>query len=140
MQPIESHFFHSSHSNSQTNDIIKSVKYICTHWFKEIALQYKLLLACLPSSVCNTTNGLPWTPRNLSFRYIHCTGQFTPKMKANMISYLLSSLVWINQYNEYNGMTSLMEFMACFQCYEYEEFVRFFCTFRDVGSFSSWIL
>ena len=26
---------------------------------------------------------LLWIPWNLSFRYIHCTGQFTPKMKAN---------------------------------------------------------
>ena len=24
-----------------------------------------------------------WIPWNLSFRYIHCTGQFTPKMKVN---------------------------------------------------------
>ena len=26
----------------------------------------------------------------------HCTGQFTPKMKANAVSHLLSSLVWID--------------------------------------------
>ena len=30
----------------------------------------------------------------LSFRYIHCTSQFTPKMKANAEACLLSSLVW----------------------------------------------
>ena len=30
---------------------------------------------------------------NLSFRYIDCTGQFTPKMKANAEPRLLSSLV-----------------------------------------------
>ena len=36
---------------------------------------------------------IPW---NLSFRYIHCTGQFTPKMKANAEPHLLSSLVWID--------------------------------------------
>ena len=29
----------------------------------------------------------------LSFRYIHCAGQFTPKMKANAEPRLLSSLV-----------------------------------------------
>ena len=53
-----------------------------------------------------------WIPWNLSFRYIHCTGQFTPKMKANAIPRLLSSLAWIDQYNECNGMTSFMEFMS----------------------------
>ena len=37
-----------------------------------------------------------WIPRNLSFRYIHCTSQFTPKMKANAEPRLLSSLVWID--------------------------------------------
>ena len=37
-----------------------------------------------------------WIPWNLSFRYIHCTGQFTPKMKANAKTHLLSSLVWID--------------------------------------------
>ena len=36
-----------------------------------------------------------WIPRNLSFSYIDCTGQFTPKMKANAEPHLLSSLVWI---------------------------------------------
>ena len=38
--------------------------------------------------------------------------QFTPKMKANVVPRLLSSLVWIDQYNECNGMTSFMEFMS----------------------------
>ena len=52
-----------------------------------------------------------WIPWNLSFRYFYCTGQFTPKMKANAVSRLLSSLVWIDPYNECNGMTSFMEFM-----------------------------
>ena len=37
--------------------------------------------------------------------------QFTPKMKANAVPHLLSSLVWIDQYNECNRMTSFMEFM-----------------------------
>ena len=37
--------------------------------------------------------------------------QFTPKMKANAVPRLLSSLVWIDQYNECNGMTSFMEFI-----------------------------
>ena len=36
--------------------------------------------------------------------------QFTPKMKANAVSRLLSSLAWIDQYSECNGMTSFMEF------------------------------
>ena len=65
---------------------------------------------------------IPW---NLSFRYIHCTGQFTPKMKANAEPRLLSSLVWIDSgvvvsqhrlesffhQMKCNGMTSFMEFM-----------------------------
>ena len=37
--------------------------------------------------------------------------QFTPKMKANAVPRLLSSLAWIDHYNECNGMTSFMEFM-----------------------------
>ena len=37
--------------------------------------------------------------------------QFTPKMKANVVPCLLSSLVWIDQCNECNGITSFMEFM-----------------------------
>ena len=68
-----------------------------------------------------------WIPWNLSFRYIHCTGQFTPKMKANAEPHLLSSLVWIDSgvvvwqhrlesfFHEMicNGMTSFMEFIQC---------------------------
>ena len=38
--------------------------------------------------------------------------QFTPKMKANAVPRLLSSLVRIDHYNECNGMTSFMEFMS----------------------------
>ena len=34
----------------------------------------------IPMKLCGRTTWIPW---NLSFRYIHCTGQFTPKMKAN---------------------------------------------------------
>ena len=37
-----------------------------------------------------------WIPWNLSFRYVYCIGQFTPKTKANAASRLLSSLVWID--------------------------------------------
>ena len=60
-------------------------------------------------------------------RYIHCTGQFTPKMKANAEPRLLSSLVWIDsgvvmsQHHlesfvheiKCNGMTSFIEFTQC---------------------------
>ena len=42
--------------------------------------------------VCSNT----WIPWNLSFRYIHCAGPFTPKMKANAEPRLLSSLMWID--------------------------------------------
>ena len=76
---------------------------------------------------------ISWIPWNLSFRYIlfhekkatndavtpQCRSQFTPKMKANAVPRLLSSLVWIDQYNECNGMTSFMEFMFDFtECKE----------------------
>ena len=37
-----------------------------------------------------------WTPWNLSFCNTDCTGQFTPKMKANAEPRLLSSWVWID--------------------------------------------
>ena len=50
-----------------------------------------LQLNILRRSTFNT-----WIPWNLSFRYIHWTGQFTPKMKANAEPRLLSSLVWID--------------------------------------------
>ena len=36
--------------------------------------------------------------------------QFTPKMKANAVSRLLSSLVWIDQYYECNRLTALIIF------------------------------
>ena len=69
-----------------------------------------------------------WIPWNLSFRYVHCTGQFTPKMKANTEPHLLSSLVWIDSglvvsqhssesfFHEIKcyGMTSFMELMLIF--------------------------
>ena len=84
---------------------------------------------------------IPWNPWKLSFRYIlfhekktpnnavtQHHSQFTPKMKANAVPRLLSSLVWIdsgvvvsqNHLESFlseikcNGMTSFMEFM-CFQ-------------------------
>ena len=44
--------------------------------------------------------------------HLNVKSQFTPKMKANVVPRLLSSLVWIDQYNECNGMTSFMEFMG----------------------------
>ena len=42
--------------------------------------------------------------------------QFTPKMIANTVPRLLSSLLWIDQYNECKGMTRFIEFMIseCF--------------------------
>ena len=60
----------------------------------------------------------------------HCTGQFTPKMKANANPRLLSSLVWIDSgvvvsqhrlesfFHEIrcSGMTSFMEFMIGSHC------------------------
>ena len=45
--------------------------------------------------------------------------QFTPKMKANAVPRLLSSLVWIDQYNECNGIKSFMEFM--YELWKYRE-------------------
>ena len=66
-----------------------------------------------------------WIPWNLSFRYTHCTGQFTPKMKVNAEPQLLSSLVridsgvvaWKHRLESFfhemkcNGMTGFMEFL-----------------------------
>ena len=71
-----------------------------------------------------------WNPWNLSIRYIlfqekktpnddvtpQRQSQFTPKMKANAVPRLLSSLVWIDQYNKCSGMTSFMEFMDWLLC------------------------
>ena len=93
-------------------------------------------------------NNISWIPWHSSFRYIHCTGQFTPKMKANAEPRLLSSLVWIDSgvvvsqyrlesfFNEIkcNGMMIFMEFMSCV-----------FCTFRmqwlgNVTVLVSWFL
>ena len=51
-------------------------------------------------------------------------GQFTPKVKANAVPRLLSSLVWIDQNNKCNGMTCFMEFMLwesvrfCLGCFK----------------------
>ena len=85
------------------------------------------------------TSPFTWTEPRSSYNYhvphefhdtchsvnIHCTGQFTPKMKANAEPRLLSSLVWIDsdvevsqhrlescfQEIKCNGKTSFMEFM-----------------------------
>ena len=71
-----------------------------------------------------------WIPWNLSFHYIFISlkrtpndavtplrqSQFTPKMKANAVPRLLSSLVWIDQYNQCNGLTSFMEFIRGENC------------------------
>ena len=46
-----------------------------------------------------------------------CQSQFTPKMKANAVPRLLSSLVWIDHYDECNWMTSFMEFVICRNAY-----------------------
>ena len=65
-----------------------------------------------------------WIPWNLSFccilfhekrlqTMLWRQSQFTPKMKANPVPRLLSSLVWIDQYNECDGMTSFKGFMRC---------------------------
>ena len=78
-----------------------------------------------PDTFHKSQLSITWIPWNLSFRYIHCTGQFTSKTKANAEPHLLSSLVWIDSgvvvsqhrlesfFHEIkcNGMTSFMEFM-----------------------------
>ena len=58
----------------------------------------KLFLGMVSESPCSKVGQrtASWIQWNLSFRYIHCTGQFTPKMKANAEPRLLSSLVWID--------------------------------------------
>ena len=80
-----------------------------------------------------------WISWNLSFRYIlfheqkapndavtpQLQSQFTPKMKANAVPRLLSSLVWIDQYNECNGMTGFMEFMG--RCSSQRGYLCFYC-------------
>ena len=43
--------------------------------------------------------GLSWIPWKLLFRYIHCTGKFTPKMKGKAELHLLSSLVWFESFD-----------------------------------------
>ena len=63
----------------------------------------KLIIPSLPISWKKTPNDAV-TPQRQS--------QFTPKMKANVVLRLLSSLVWIDQYNECYGTTSFMEFMC----------------------------
>ena len=50
--------------------------------------------------------------------------QFTPKLKANMVPRLLSSLVWNDHYNERNGMTSYMEFMFWRSCLDRPVFIK----------------
>ena len=89
----------------------------------------------IPNCRCSRLyEGLTWIPWKLSFCYIsfhekifqmmlwHLSqrqSQFTPKMKANAVPHLLSSLVWIDQCNECNVMTSFMEFMVYFLRYVY---------------------
>ena len=74
-----------------------------------------------------TADDFSWIPWNLSFRYIDCSGQFTPKMKANAepqfafifgVNWLwhwgvTASFGVFFQEIKCNGMTSFMEFMIC---------------------------
>ena len=50
--------------------------------------------------------------------------QFTPKMKANAVPRLLSSLVWIDHYNECNGITRFMEFLRYLNNIEQKQLIR----------------
>ena len=100
------------------------------------ASHFRRIVKCLISEVHRIQPPYPckwrlincatWIPCNLSFRYnlFHekkktpsdavtpqRQGQFTPKMKANAIPRLLSSLVWIDQYNECNRMITFIEFI-----------------------------
>ena len=63
------------------------------NWFLFLSLETDLLLFV---HLIKFQKPFVWIPWNLSFRYIHCTGQFTPKLKANAEPRLLSSLVWID--------------------------------------------
>ena len=79
---------------------------------------YSILAFITPLQDWLTAFSLLWIPWNLSFHYIDCTGQFTPKMKANVESRLLSSLVWIDSgvvvshEIKCNSVTCFMEFMS----------------------------
>ena len=63
--------------------------------------------------------------------------QFTPKMKANAVSRLLSSLVWIDHYNQCNWSTALIIFANFRKCNRMTSFMEFmiyrFIDFRLIG-------
>ena len=67
-------------------DIEIDMSRVPSRWYRQLGNMTKILpIFCFA-----------WIPWNLSFHYIHRTGQFAPKMKANEEPHLLSSLVWID--------------------------------------------
>ena len=88
-----------------------SLKTVFQNRQKPSSLPFLPLYSWIPIKLVISLHLLSWkktpndavTPKRQS--------QFTPKMKANAVPRLLSSLVWIDQYSERNGMTSFMEFM-----------------------------
>ena len=57
---------------------------------------------------------MSWMPWNLSFRYIHCFGQFTPKMKANgMTSFMECMLFYLSGNNLFKLHVSVSSADSC---------------------------
>ena len=75
------------------------------HMFSKVFMNTMTLVIPLHFISWKKTPNDAVTPRHQS--------QFTPKMKANAVPRLLSSLVWIDHYNECNGMTSFMVYLWC---------------------------
>ena len=68
--------------------LVKSMKFITTSMWVDIVVSMLILLFSHTKlsvyKIFISWYGLiAWIPWNLSFRYINCNGQFTPKMKAN---------------------------------------------------------
>ena len=80
----------SPHANTRASPKIKHLAQ--SQWWPNV----------LAARVCSTAHEFHET-YSVTF-IVLC--QFTPKMKANAVPRLLSTLVWIDQYNECNGMTS----------------------------------
>ena len=118
---------------------IWQVHFLCTQFIHETHVQH-----------------LSWITWSLSFRYIlfheqslqmmlwHLNGRVNShqKIKANAVSRLLSSLVWIDLYNECNGMTSFMEFMwivndsGCSTCWNLWSLHNLKCLFTSLMKIS----
>ena len=103
---------HGWHQLRAVDDLIIKVSTIIWH----IICLWRLIYCCHAEhefhETCHSVTFISWKKTPNDAMTPQRQSQFTPKMKANAVPRLLSSLVWIDSCNECNWMTIFMEFMS----------------------------